>query len=88
MTDEKPLLHYEDDDDDSTQISMEGYESLLDPKEMFTYFDLAAGLHSLPYSKLKEQLLPFDDPMLKRLIPGCDVRVTITDAYYKDRKSW
>ncbi|GFQ75185.1 PX domain-containing protein [Trichonephila clavata] len=73
MTDRRPLLQSEDDDDDSTQFSTEIY---------------GTSLRSLPYSKVKEQLLPFDDPQLKRWIPGCDIRVTIVDAFYKDGKSW
>ncbi|GIY48766.1 phospholipase D1 [Caerostris darwini] len=48
----------------------------------------AVGLKSMPYSRIRDQFLPFDDPLLKRLIPGCEVELSIQDAQYKDKRCW
>ncbi|KAF8792040.1 Phospholipase D1 like protein [Argiope bruennichi] len=50
--------------------------------------DSEIGLGSIPYSRIQSQCLPFEDPTLKRLVPGCGITVSIQDAYYKDRKCW
>ncbi|GIY14866.1 phospholipase D1 [Caerostris extrusa] len=40
----------------------------------------------MPYSRIRDQFLPFDDPLLKRLIPGCEVELSIQDTQYKDKR--
>ncbi|XP_035212682.1 phospholipase D2-like [Stegodyphus dumicola] len=50
--------------------------------------DLTDASLSLPYSKIIDQCVAFDDPNLKRLLPSCHLRLTVQDVYMKGKKIW